>query len=292
MAWDRRLPTVIHKTRLMSKSPDGVYQELAADYGTFWLENRYRYGNEEQIELALLTRPDRLIHLGLAQYGMSEKAGQALYKDACSPGGDAEYKEAIRLAVLANPRFPISDFSSDAGFGALTAEQLAKVVTEGSNDELHAMLNNPTAKALLSRLFNQKQPFDSVPIDRYLLFLAYCSDNPVLTDQDDSPEGPDMIAWDLQKGLLKLVKTLPVTEESLEALYRLLININASHASNPDEDPRPMFERWKKLEGKEVDERRDYLSHTSVGFRDEFVCLIASLLAKRTPTRNSIFSAG
>ncbi len=122
MAWNRKIAPVIHKTRWMNKSPDGVYEELK-EYGDYYLENRYLY-HDQDLELALLTRSDRLIHLGLAEYGMSDKAGQALYKDACSPGGDADYKKAIRLAVLANPRFPASDFSSDEGFGALTAEQL------------------------------------------------------------------------------------------------------------------------------------------------------------------------
>jgi len=109
------------------------------------------------------------------------------------------------------------------------------------------------------------------------LLLRYCAANPGLTVEEDYEDSPDFVAWDLQKGLLNLVKTLPVNEASLEALYRLLLNINPNHASNPDEDPKPMLERWKKLESKRLNEHREYLNHTSLGFRDEFVCLVASL---------------
>jgi hypothetical protein len=276
MTWDDQLPLAIHKASLLAKSPDGVYEELAL-YGAYQLEHRYVPIGEE-LELALLGRTDRLIHLGLAQFGAYKKVAQALYKDTSTPGGDADYKLAIRLAVLGNPRLPMSDFRSDAGFGALDEEQLAKVVKQGEYEEYKAVVCNPGGQTLLARMFNRKAPFDAIDDARFIRLLEICCTNPALTIRDDDEFGPDMTSWDLQKGLLNLVKTLAVNEKSLEALYWLLLNINPNHASNPKEDPRPMLDRWRKLELTErLTKYAEHIGHTSLNLRDEFICLAASL---------------
>ena len=70
---------------------------------------------------------------------------------------------------------------------------------------------------------------------------------PALTDDDSSEHGPDLDAWDILKGVRNLLKTAPVTEHSLDCIYWVLKALDRRSAGSFDEDPQPVFSRWRSL---------------------------------------------
>jgi hypothetical protein len=279
MVWDEKKPSMIRCAKLMAMTPDAVYQELQS-YGKYIDDDgsyhSFRY--DEDMEKQLVGRNDPLINLGLAEYGAVKLVAAYLWKKASESGGEEKNKAAVRLALLRNPHH-LDGFGND-GFGVVTVTELAQILNSENRWEIEAAMTNPGAKRLLGQLMNRKEPFNSLPEPKFVSLLYAAARNLSLRDDDSSEHGPDMYAMDIQKGIVNLLETCPVTEDSLEAFHMLLSAINPDHAAFPDKDPRPMFARWQKLQvseklNKRYEERLGRF--TPMEFKDEFVCLMASL---------------
>jgi hypothetical protein len=279
MPWDVKKPSLLICARLMAMPPDAVYRELQ-DYGQY-IDNdglyfSFRY--DKELEKQLLGRSDPLINLGLAEFGGVKEIAAYLWKEASQSGGDEKCKAAMRLALLRNPHH-LDSFGND-GLGVVPMIELAQILNSENRWEIEAAMTNPGAKKLLGQLMNRKEPFNAIPEAKFLSLLYAAGRNPSLRDDDSSEHGPDMCARDIQKGIVSLLETYPVTDDSLEAFHRLLSAINPEHAAFPEKDPRPMFARWQKFQvseklNKKYEERLGRF--TSMEFKDEFICLMASL---------------
>jgi hypothetical protein len=277
MIWDSKTPSLVTQARLLHMSPDSVYAELR-EYAAYQEESS---NYDENLEEALLLRNDPLITLGLAQYGGSDKVATVLYKRSAEAQGGSNFNRALRLAVLGNPRLPQQIFSSHT-LGVVEDEEVLRLINcdnKADDDRvaLHVVLTNPGAKKLLSKLFNQEKPFDSIPQEKFLRAVFWSYNNPAINDDDSSEHGPDMYAWGLKKGIRKLLATLPVTEQAAWAVYCVIKFLDPYQAGMFDGDPRPVIDRWRALELSDDFKKYHDGDCQDIDFKQEFLCLIASL---------------
>jgi hypothetical protein len=282
MSWDGKKPSLLNCARLMVMPPDAVYRELQ-NYGRYLDQESYGwFRDDKELEKQLFGRADPLINLGLAEFGGVKEIAAYLWKEASQSGGDEKYKAAIRLALLRNPHRLMGFLVDD--FAVVPKADLAQIIQSDNRYEIEAVITNPGAKKLLDELMNRKEPFNSLSNEKFLSLLYAAGRSPCLTDDDSSEHGPDLYAMHIQKGIVNLLETYPVSEDSLEAFHMLLSSINPDHAAFPDKDPRPMFNRWQKFQvseklKKKYEERAGERAwrDTSMDFKDEFICLMASL---------------
>jgi hypothetical protein len=108
--------------------------------------------------------------------------------------------------------------------------------------------------------------------------VALASENPCITDDDSDENGPDLYAWDIHRGLLTLLETVPADERSLELMAWVLNRVDPGQARTPDKNPQSMIDRWSnvKITGEHA-KRLEYLSWTSLPFNEEFACLLVAM---------------
>jgi hypothetical protein len=278
MAWDDKTPTSVTQARLMHSSPDGVYSELK-EYAAHQAADGYHV---EELEQALLRRNHPLITLGLAQYGGSDKVVGAIFKQASGPTNDANYSKALRLAVLGNSILPRRQIMSHGVLGVVDDQEVVRLINcdvnaDDDKAELHAILTNPRAKRLLGKLFLQEDPFEDVPQDKLIRAVFWSYNNPALNDDNSNEHGPDMYAWDVKKGIRRLLTILPVTEHAAWALFWVIKSLDPHNAGMFDGDPTTVIDRWRKLEL--TDDFKKYHDGDchDLDFKQEFLCTIASL---------------
>lgn len=289
MAWDDKTPSLVTQARLLNLPAAAVYEELR-QYGAHQAESYF--SSDDKLEEALLLRNDPLISLGLAQFGASDKVMTVLYKRGSATTGDENYNKALRLAVLGNP-LPAQDVFSKNTFGVVEdAELLTFLTTDDFKEELSVVLKNTGAKRLLSRIYNQEAPFDKLPEDALVRAVFWSHSNPAINDDDSSVDGPDMDAWRLQKGIKKLLKTLPVTERGLTAAYWLLKSVDPRHVGIFDEDPTPTFERWEALQPGEDFKKYHHSDCWDLEMKEEFLCLLGALFGCWSNTEQKIVYLG
>ena len=274
MAWDDKTPAPVTRERLLHLSPDRVYAELKeyADH-----QAKSFFGNDDKLEEALLLRNDPLISLGLAQYGGSTKVATVLYKRGSATTGNQSFNQALRLAVLSNPLLPKQLMGRNA-FGVLEDDEVLNfLLADDAKDELAVILRNPGAKKLLDKLFNQEKPFDAIPEDKYVRAVAWSHTNPAINEDDSDEHGPDLDAWGVQKGIRRLLTTLPVTEHGLRTAYWLLMSIDPHHAGSFDDGPAAVFKRWEPLELTEKFNKYHEGECADLDMKEEFLCLVVSM---------------
>lgn len=148
---------VIDVGRLLVSPANAVYDYLK-DYAERAKSLRFSWAPNEELEYGLLHRNDRLIDLGLAQYcGTREVWAQLYDRGRKAPQNEQErrYLLSLRVACLANEvqsrllaRFPSSN---------LDETQLKQAISEGTDEELAALLTNPRIESdLLVQLFERK----------------------------------------------------------------------------------------------------------------------------------------
>jgi hypothetical protein len=274
MAWDSKTPSSITTARLLNSPPADVYEELkdaSSDRDDLY------FRRDRKVEEALLQRNDPLITLGLAQFCSSHEVATVLYKRGSSTTGDPAYNKALRMGVLSNSLLPRRIMSKNT-FGVVTDEEvLGFINTDDKDDELYAILTNSGAKRLLDKLYNQKKPFDQIPEEKYVRAIFWSHTNPAIREDESSAHGEDMAAWGIGKGILRLMQTLPVTENGLNAAYWVLKSTDPHHVGICDEDPTPMFKRWQTLQLSEDFKKHYEGDAQSLDLKGEFLCILASL---------------
>ncbi len=283
MAWDHKTPGIVTIARLLNLPAVNVYEELK-EYAAYQAERHYR--SDDKLEEALLLRNDPLIILGLARYGGSDKVATALYKRAAATG-DLNYNQALRLALLSNQLLPRQIMSRHT-FGVVPDDDVLRLINaDESTWELDVILKNPGAKKLLDKLYNKEKPFDAIPEDKYVRAVFWSHTNPAISDDDGDEHGPDMDAWGIQKGIKRLMQTLPVTEDGLRTAYWLLKSADPRHVGIFDKDPTPLFKRWQAIEVSEEFTKYNEGDAGDLSLKDEFLCLLAALYGWfSTPTED------
>jgi hypothetical protein len=273
MAWDNKTPTIVTTARLLNLPAGNVYEELK-QYAAYQAESYFT--QDDKLEEALLLRNDPLITLGLAQYGGSDKVALALYMRGSLTTGDPNYNKALRLAVLGNPLIPRQIMSNNT-FGVVEDEEVLRfIISDDAKEELYTILRNPGAKKLLDKLYNQEKPFNQIPKDKFLRAVFWSHANPAVNDDESNEHGPDLDAWGIQKGIKRLVTTLPVTENGLRTAYWLLKSVDPRHVSSFDEDPTPVFKRWQPLQVGEDFKKHNEGDCWDLDLKEEFLCMLAS----------------
>lgn len=275
MALDSKTPNSITMARLLNSPPADVYTELKETSSN---PEDVFFRRDPKIEEALLARNDPLITLGLAQFCSSKAVATVLYKRSQETTGDAAYNKALRMGVLVNPILPRQIFS-DHTFGVVPDEDVLYFINTEKNDEtdeLYAIVTNPGAKKLLDKLYNVKKPFDNIAEDNYVRAIYWSHTNPALREDESSVDGPDMNAWGIHNGVLRLMQTLPLTENGLRTAYYILKSADPHGIGIFHEDPTPVFKRWQTLQVAEDFDKYNEGDAPGLNLKEEFLCMLAS----------------
>jgi hypothetical protein len=286
VGWDRKTPNSLKTARLLHSPAIAVYDQLK-DWATDAEAQMWR---DDKIEETLLQRDDPLVTLALAQFCGSDKVATLLYKRGSATTGDVAFNKALRLAVLGNFVVHRRIFAKHT-FGVVPDEDvLAFINTEKETDELHSIVTNPGGKKLLAKLYNAEKPYDTIPEDKYLRAVFWSHENPAINEDESSIHGPDMQAWDIQKGIKRLMQNMPVTEQGLQTAYWLLRSVDPRQAGSFDEDPTPMFKRWQTLQLSDDFKKYHEGDAHSLNLQEEFLVMLASVYGwygTKTPDNKS-----
>lgn len=281
--WANRNQRLIVRQRLLHSSPDEAFRALES-YGQYFSARGSFFDRDEDLEKALAARNDPLINLGLAQNASTSEVLAYLYRRSMQGTGDAGQDRAVRLACLSNRIAPGVLFSFDALPG-IDGTELRRIALEGEIDEVKILFGNPACRALLRDLYEGRPPLNELPPERKLLLVQCSVGNEGINRDDSDAEGPDMTAWDVQRGVFCLVRTAPVEPIWVRTLHSLLMGVDPARAKSPQslEEAREAVDRWKGLKvprtykPEEGDEQGHY---TQLSLLEEFRCLVAALYGR------------
>lgn len=289
MTWDTKTNPAITRARLQVSSPAEVCAALK-DYDDYINRREYGYlDGDKELEKLLLDRNDPLINISLAQAATNSEVILKLWNQANSSSNFLDsYRNGLQLAILSGNAPYLAFLESDApmlvGKSKIQNDELTRLLVE-DNEGSAALLGNPHARGMLSKLFNSESPFDEIDTDRRAILVNYSASNPSINVDNDSSDGPDLLAWDIQNGIFKMLETAPLNREWLLALNYVLFNVDPDRVTIPKSDIREVLSRWgtvkiKQLfgESKDTDEEGHFTSLSAV---DEFRCQIASMYGKR-----------
>jgi hypothetical protein len=293
MALDSKTPNSITMARLLNSPPADVYAELKEASPN---REDVFFRRDPKIEEALLARNDPLITLGLAQFCSSKAVATVLYKRGQATTGDAAYNKALRMGVLSNPILP-RQIMSQHTFGVVPDEDVLYFINtekddqkNDETDELYAIVTNPGAKRLLDKLYNVKKPFDTIPDEKYVRAIYWSHTNPALREDESSVHGPDMDAWGIHNGILRLMETLPLTENGLRTAYYILKSADPHGIGICKGHPAPLFQRWQSLQVPEDFDKYSEGDAPGLNLKEEFLCMLASAYgwySMETPDKKS-----
>lgn len=264
----------IREARLIVARPEQVLTELEKYSDEL---NTRVFGRDEHLERSLLARNEPLIDLGLARHGREREVVAALYQKSHAKPADhlqERYLRGLRIACLSN-EVVLRHF--DFPEGVLGTEEFARLINEGDDEYLAALLSNPNvADKFLETLYKNEGYFASLPDERRrcLVYLSSC--NPRLTTQEDFEDGPDLGYMHIHKGIIAMLACAPTTERWLLALRGLLGELDPGDLHSPDEAITPILERWAQVSVAERGLFKDG-EFTALPLRDEFRCLVAAM---------------
>lgn len=269
--------------RLLIAPPAIVYEELKS-YSTDVQASPYTAPSEE-LEASLAARHEPLIDLALASFGASPQTIGELYRRGKSPavdGSDAQYRQGIRLAVLANETIASERILSQFPESIVGDVELAFILTSSDWIEAETLILNPTiADDVLLALYRGDKFCDGIDGDRRRHLVSVSGQNERLHTQNDDGYGLDMGHYDLQKAIFAMLETVPTSDKWLRSLSYLLKKLAPDQVSN-EKSIDVVLERWMLNEdGEEVKPSdRDKYTDTGLSERAEFRCLIAALYGK------------
>ncbi len=277
--WIENLERRTRHARLQIASPEYVYAELRA-YGEEVLNDFYFQYGDKKLENAMLARGEPLIDIALAGFAARAETLAELWNRATMNSYQTEsISKALRIACLSNRavnkhRFPTS---------AIGESETRRVFASIDDDEALALLSNERMDDnFLVALYEHKEPFASIPEDRWRLLITMTEQNNRLNLQLDTDSGPDFGYGSIQKAIFKLLETAPTTDRWVPVLHHCLLEVlNPEQvASPPPGRIGPVLERWLKVEI--IDHKGNIKEgwYTSLSAVDEFRCLIGALYGK------------
>jgi hypothetical protein len=142
MSWADEQERLTQEARLQAASPEEVYRELKNI-----AQKPLHFVKNEAVEALLVERNQPLINLALACFGTSEKVYRALYNHSLEPSrdvADATYKHGLRVGCLSNRSVPAANFSIQSPLRLIGQEELYRLIANGDDNELEALLCNPS----------------------------------------------------------------------------------------------------------------------------------------------------
>lgn len=280
MGWNHSVHPAVTIARLMSSSAEVVYEELRRNgesYHNQWFAERF-----DELEAALYSRGDRLINLGLAQYGSSFEVLWDLYQIAYRGTEDKKYDKGVRLACLGNQVFPLATFGD--GYPPVHFDELRRLAREGDDDEVSVLMANPSARGVLRDVYLQKEPFSELANDQWAKFVHASQANPGMNVDRSNIDGPDLVSWDIQKGIYYVLTHAPVEPHWVRVLYGLLHGLTPRQASAQKENILEVLERWSEVKvmgqySREHEEENGW--YTDLSYVEEFKCLVAALYGRQ-----------
>lgn len=234
--------------------------------------------DREVLEKTLVARGEPLIDLAIAAYGSSKEVVSKLYFRALAGTGDPQQDMGVRLAVLANRVLPQPFFEEHP---ALNADELRRLAVSGTDSEITTLFTNPLLRKYLAKLYQLEPPFDGLEDARFCALVHASVKNPRLNADDGGESGPDLNLMGLQKGIYKLLQSVPVNRAWHHTLSYLLHQVDPRQATYGDEGFSEILERWKGLRLKKLFERDTDEEEegwlTELSAVEEFRCQIAAL---------------
>ena len=169
----------------------------SAEHAFGWLKDNQKDDvllaeSREDLEKALLAKDDNLINLGLALFGASPEVGHTLFIS----GGTVIKRAALAGRTVRGVYFNKSWVLKEDVLPALLSK-IGKGDDEANDELLHALFNNPLVDDdILIKLFERKEPYDSLDDDKWLRLIARTVRNDRLSTPYDSSW---MDGWDEYK---------------------------------------------------------------------------------------------
>lgn len=142
--------------------------------------------------------------------------------------------------------------------GGIGADEFRRLARECDGGEVRVMLQNPSAGAVLRALYLRKPPFDDLPSERLRALVDVSSKNPRINIDESNEHGPDLLAWDIHKGIFELLQVSPVEREWLQVLHQLLLRLDPARSRVPSEgEAIAVLSRWRALKVKKTFGNKD-----------------------------------
>jgi hypothetical protein len=207
--------TIVTFTYLKNIPANEVYLYLKLNAEKEYLDEWEDYFEIENL-LSTLNHP--LINLGLAQHGYNDDVIRKIYSN-----GD----KALKLAALMNRKdnFHMPDTSNKSW---IDQDLIKKIISSSDENEKYALLTNPLLGAsVLTKLFEKKEPFDSISESDWQNLLKHSRYNILLRTPFD--ENYTDGYWNYCYNQMffsawKLADSVPITKEWANTLWKLLVN--------------------------------------------------------------------
>lgn len=259
----------IREARLIVAGPEQVLAELEKCSG------------DEQLEKSLLARSNPLIDIGLARYAREKEVVAALYRKSRAKPSDQlqdRYFRGLRIACLSNE--VVKNLGSQFPEDVLGPEEFARLINEGEDEELTAILSNPNLDDnVLGALYKNGGLFASLPDERRRRLVLMSIHNPRLTTNNESPYGPDFGHMRIHTGIFALLSCAPTTLPWLNTLRQLLDQLDPGDLHSSNEAITPILDRWAQVPVPEAGRFEDG-DFTALSVRDEFRCLVAAMYGR------------
>jgi hypothetical protein len=281
MAWNDEQARLTQEARLQIASPEEVYRELQRSSQKPVHELLRR--RDDEIESALVERNEPLINLGLACYGTNKEVFKALYKHglgAPHDGGDARYRQGLRIGCLSNGSVPAAHFVLEFPRELIGETEMHRVLAEGEGAEVEALLCNlRISDKVLEELYQHTGIFATIPDERWCNLVSVSGGNERLGRREDSDYGPDTGHYGIHKAIFRLLEIAPLAPHWLRALYRLLDQLNFRQVASPESIDN-VLARWAQLDDRGSKGKPMEGYFTSLSLKDEFRCLVASVYGR------------
>jgi hypothetical protein len=280
--WEEEQETLTLEARLLASSPEAVFEELKK-LSAKTRARRWWNDSADKYEISLINRNERLINLGLAAYGTNTEVLKALYKHGLEPAqdvADASYMEGLRICCLSNSTAPEAHMLFHFPDEVIGLEETRRVITEASDNEVAALIQNPkVSDDLLEALYKRQGAFADTPEKRWQRLIWVSASNARLVTEYEYDDMPDSGHSGIHKSIFELLNTAPVNYHWLRTLYHLLDQLDFQQV-HPAERIDHVLGRWAQLPTSEEKDRLEEGYYTTLPIRDEFRCFIAALYGR------------
>ncbi len=282
---------IIREARLIVACPEYVMAEIKK-YADDLKKEGWLVG-DERLEKSLLARNEPLIDLGLALYASEAEVVAVLYKKSHAKPADQiqeRYLRGLRIACLSNEVVAAIPMRASSEFpkNVLSEKEFERLMTEGENDEIIALLSNSNlADEVLTALYKNEGLFASLSDERRHLLVAGSANNPRLITNEDSELGLDIGHMRIRDAIITMLASAPLTESWLFTLRNLLNHLYLSHLDFHFSDERitSVLERWAKVPVTKDEIENCY--YTTLSMKDEFRCLVAAICGDHLGSPNA-----